>query len=181
MRFLECPNTCWWHLKRGIWKEPKEGKKKKWEENLTWFPCSFLLSRCPLPVTRYPLPVTPCTFLTIVASDPTTNNKHCITHIRVLIVSHCFILCLTNSLLSSQTIHLEFSTRRKWTSMPTKGSKSHSQSRGTERIWRRYCIRRGRGVVGNAKVAEDSRRKSRNGRLLANRARFGDNWLWWGK
>ena len=174
MRFQKCSDTCGWHLKRGIWKEPKEREMKKWEQNLTWFPCSFLLSRCPLPVTR-------CTFLTVVASDSITNNKHCITHIRVLIMSHCFTLCLTNSLLSSQTIHLEFSTRRKWTSMATKRSKSHSQSRGTERIWRRHCIRRSRGVVGNAKVAEDSRRKSRNGRLLANCARFEDNWLWWGK
>ena len=87
-------------------KEPKEREMKKWEQNLTWFACSFLLSRCPLPVTR-------CTFLTVVASDSITNNKHCITHIRVSIMSHCFTLCLTNSLLSSQTIHLEFSTRRK--------------------------------------------------------------------
>ena len=53
---------------------------KKWEQNLL---VPVLAPSFPLPVARYPLPITRCTFLTIVASDPLTNNKHCITHIRV--------------------------------------------------------------------------------------------------
>ena len=68
-----------------------------------------LVPSFPLFIARYPLHLPH----TVVASDSITNSKHCITHIRVLIMSHCFTLCLTNSLLSSQTIHLEFSTRRK--------------------------------------------------------------------
>ena len=176
MRYQKCSNTCGWHLKRRIWKEFKEREMKKWEQNLIWLPCSFLLSRCPLPITRYPLHLPHYSSIWSDNQQQTLHYPYSCVNCEPLL--H---LCLTNSLLSSQTIHLEFSTRRKWTSMPTKRSKSHSQSRGTERIRRRYCIRRSRGVVGNAKVAEDSRRKSRNGRLLANCARFEDNWLWWGK
>ena len=174
MRFQKCSETCGWHLKRGIWKEPREREMKKWEQKPNLVPVlvsSFLLS-----VARYPLHLPHCSSIWFDNQQQTLHYPYSCVNYEPLLHT-----CLTNSLLSSQTIHLEFSTRRKWTSMPTKGSKSRSQSRGTERIWRRYCIRRSRGVVGNAKVAEDSRRKSRNGRLLANCARFEDNWLWWGK